>query len=410
MAENQNNSSSKRYNSINNEQNRTNSNHEQLIPISIEYLSTPITISNKRCRRSSITNEQSLSTQLCSNNQDFIYDRNLTMTPIIGTRKRSAQDDLVAFTTHQFLQEHEQYTHKRARYENSNSIELENQPPRLTNKRRSLFFHQQQQQQQQQQEDHLSSTWNNHQTTNDISLFFNDIPSSLSHPTITTYHRINSVPNHEHNLSDQYSSLLTEQHHHHHSSIFHNNNNSLITSNQKSTIPKSSKTNIRLLSPQLNSSSPLRTTNFLFDNKQQTIIRTGNISPAHSDSSSESTSTCSSDEQLHHHHYHIYQPQPWRTYRERENYEQLLDLAEKLSDPNRFNKVDIQQFFSYRYKIPTISSKQTACVICMSHFKNGQHIRVLPCQHEYHSKCIARWFAMNSSCPICRRDNFLSSC
>ena len=176
-----------------------------------------------------------------------------------------------------------------------------------------------------------------------------------------------------------------------------------------STISKSSKTNLRLLSPQSNGSNPLRTTNFLFDNKQQTIIRTGNISPAHSDSSSESTSTCSSDDQLHHHHYHFHQPQPWRTYRERENYEQLLDLAEKLSDPNRFNQVDVQKFFSYRYKTSTLTSKQTACVICMSHFKNGQHIRVLPCQHEYHSKCIARWFTMNSSCPICRRDNFLSS-
>jgi hypothetical protein len=170
---------------------------------------------------------------------------------------------------------------------------------------------------------------------------------------------------------------------------------------------------MRLLSPQSNGNSPLRTTNFIFDTKQQTIIRTGNISPAHSDSSSESTSTCSSDEQLHQHfssfHYQLQQQQPWRSYRERENYEQLLDLAEKLSDPNRFNQVDIQQFFSYQYKHST-SSKQTACVICMSHFKNGQHIRVLPCQHEYHSKCIARWFTMNSSCPICRRDNFLSSC
>ncbi|CAF1497888.1 unnamed protein product [Rotaria sp. Silwood1] len=423
MAENENNSSLRRYNNnnlINNdhideENNRTNSNHEQLIPISIEYLSTPVTISNKR-RRCSMTNEQSLSTQLYSNNQDFIYDRNFNLTSTIGTRKRSAQDDLVTFTTHQFLHEQEPFTYKRARYENSNNnnnnkIELENQPPHLTNKRRSLFFHQQQQQQQP-IEDNLLSTWNNHQTTNDISLFFNNIPSSLLHPT--TYHRTNSIPNHEHNLSNQYSSLLTEQQQH--SSIFPN---SLITSNQKSTISKSSKTNIRL-----NSSSPLRTTNFLFDNKQQTIIRTGNISPAHSDSSTESTSTCSSDEQLHqqqqqqqqhhHHHYHLFQQQPWRSYRERENYEQLLDLAEKLSDPNRFNKVDIQQFFSYRYKIPiitsTILSKQTACVICMSHFKNGQHIRVLPCQHEYHSKCIARWFAMNSSCPICRRDNFLSTC
>jgi hypothetical protein len=177
------------------------------------------------------------------------------------------------------------------------------------------------------------------------------------------------------------------------------------------------KNNIRLLSPQSNVTSPLRTTNFVLDSKQQqimsaTIMRTGNISPAHSDTSTESTSTCSSDEQQFHSSFHYHQPS--RSYRERENYEQLLDLAEKLSDPNRLKKVDIEQFFLYRYKTTTtteiLSSKQTACVICMSHFKNGQHIRVLPCQHEYHTKCIARWFTMNSSCPICRRDNFLSTC
>jgi len=173
--------------------------------------------------------------------------------------------------------------------------------------------------------------------------------------------------------------------------------------------------NIRLLSPQSNVTSPLRTTNFVLDSKQQTmsatIMRTGNISPAHSDTSTESTSTCSSDEQQFHQNFPSLHYQPSRSYRERENYEQLLGLAEKLSDPNRFNGVDIEQFFSYRYKTMTTTdillTKQTACVICMSHFKNGQRIRVLPCQHEYHSKCIAQWFTMNSSCPICRRDSFL---
>jgi len=153
---------------------------------------------------------------------------------------------------------------------------------------------------------------------------------------------------------------------------------------------------------------PLRTTNFVFDNKQPscmsatTIHRTGNISPAHSDTSTESTSTCSSDEQQ----FHLFHYQTTRSNRERENYEQLLDLAAKIADPNRFKQVNLEQFVSYRYKTRT-STDLTACVICMSNFKNGQRIRVLPCQHEYHSKCIARWFTMNSSCPICRRDNFL---
>lgn len=118
MAEKQNNSSSRRYNLMNNNNNnnnnsidgqtRTNSNHEQLIPMPIEYLSTPASISNKR-RRCSITSEQSLSTQACSNNQNFIYDQNITMATAIETRKRSAQDDLVAFTTHHFLREYEHY-------------------------------------------------------------------------------------------------------------------------------------------------------------------------------------------------------------------------------------------------------------------------------------------------------------
>ena len=188
------------------------------------------------------------------------------------------------------------------------------------------------------------------------------------------------------------------------------------------TFPKSSTNivtdNLCLFSSQSNLTSPLRTTNFVLDSNQQamsaTILRTGNISPAHSDTSIESASTCSSDEQQFRPHFPSFHYQPSRSYRERENYEQLLGLAEKLSDPNGFNSVDVEQFFSYRYKAKTttdiLSSKQTACVICMSHFKNNQRIRVLPCQHEYHSKCIAQWFTMNSSCPICRRDSFLSTC
>jgi hypothetical protein len=113
MDEKQINSSSRRYNLINNnhidQQKKTNSNHQQLIPISIDHLSTPGIISHKR-RRCSITNQPCLSTQLSSNNEDLIFDRNITMTTTTrGTRKRSAQDDMVTYTTHHFLREHEQY-------------------------------------------------------------------------------------------------------------------------------------------------------------------------------------------------------------------------------------------------------------------------------------------------------------
>ena len=109
MAEKSNKSSSRRiHNNRIDEQNRHNFNQEQLVSLTPEYLTTSAPISYKR-RHCSITNEQTLSTQLPSNNQDFIYDQNFTMTSTVGTRKRSAQDDLITCTTHHFLPQNEQY-------------------------------------------------------------------------------------------------------------------------------------------------------------------------------------------------------------------------------------------------------------------------------------------------------------
>lgn len=262
--------------------------------------------------------------------QDFFTNQN--QFTFMNNQKRTRNDD--------DDDDHDQSITKRVRYEQINSHETENEPPRATIQRRSLFLC------------HPKSNCQHIDLNNHHHLSFNQL--------LPTSHSYDS------NLSNYFSTSFSDP--------------------------------------------PLRTTNFVFDNKQQsymsatTVHRTGNISPAHSDTSVESTSTCSSDEQQ----FHLFHYQTTRSNRERENYEQLLDLAEKLSDPDRFNQVNIEQFVSYRYKSQT-STDLTACVICMSNFKNGQRIRVLSCQHEYHAKCIARWFTMNSSCPICRRDNFFSS-
>jgi hypothetical protein len=100
MDEKSNKSSLRRYHFYIDEQDRNNNNNS-----SIDHLSSAATISHKR-RRCSITNEQFLSTQVSSNNQDFIFDRNITMTT---TRKRSAQDDIAAHTTHDFFREYDQH-------------------------------------------------------------------------------------------------------------------------------------------------------------------------------------------------------------------------------------------------------------------------------------------------------------
>ena len=43
------------------------------------------------------------------------------------------------------------------------------------------------------------------------------------------------------------------------------------------------------------------------------------------------------------------------------------------------------------------------CSICSSNYINNQIIRKINhCNHMFHQQCVDRWFATNSTCPICR--------
>lgn len=45
----------------------------------------------------------------------------------------------------------------------------------------------------------------------------------------------------------------------------------------------------------------------------------------------------------------------------------------------------------------------TACVICLSEFTDGECLRILPkCNHGFHTRCIDKWLTSHSSCPTCR--------
>lgn len=89
-----------------------------------------------------------------------------------------------------------------------------------------------------------------------------------------------------------------------------------------------------------------------------------------------------------------------------ENYEALLHLAERLGDakPRGLMRHAIDQLPSYRYTGEKCDTKQTTCVICMCDFESRQMLRVLPCVHEFHSKCVDKWLKSNRTCPICRGD------
>ncbi|MEQ2232610.1 hypothetical protein ILYODFUR_013217 [Ilyodon furcidens] len=84
----------------------------------------------------------------------------------------------------------------------------------------------------------------------------------------------------------------------------------------------------------------------------------------------------------------------------------LLNLAERLGEAKLrgLTKGDIEQLPSYRFNPNNHQSEQTLCVVCMSDFESRQLLRVLPCSHEFHGKCVDKWLRANRTCPICRAD------
>ncbi|XP_050410951.1 uncharacterized protein LOC126825382 isoform X2 [Patella vulgata] len=87
------------------------------------------------------------------------------------------------------------------------------------------------------------------------------------------------------------------------------------------------------------------------------------------------------------------------------DYETLLQLAEELGDvqqkgicDGKINRLPVKQ-----YKTSDKSSTDPEdCSICMCEYEEDENLRILPCFHRFHARCVDKWLQNNASCPVCR--------
>ncbi|XXQ34424.1 RING-type domain-containing protein [Plasmodiophora brassicae] len=48
------------------------------------------------------------------------------------------------------------------------------------------------------------------------------------------------------------------------------------------------------------------------------------------------------------------------------------------------------------------ASNPPTCVICQTDYADGDQLKHLNCNHEFHSSCLDQWLELKASCPLCR--------
>ncbi|OIW16201.1 hypothetical protein TanjilG_18916 [Lupinus angustifolius] len=55
------------------------------------------------------------------------------------------------------------------------------------------------------------------------------------------------------------------------------------------------------------------------------------------------------------------------------------------------------------HRAPSDQDSARECCICLSAFRMGEKLKVLPgCDHCFHCECVDNWLQNHSNCPLCR--------
>lgn len=80
--------------------------------------------------------------------------------------------------------------------------------------------------------------------------------------------------------------------------------------------------------------------------------------------------------------------------------------SKKTLSINKFNKLNTCIFENiHLYYSNNNQQYIVQCLICTDKFKNKDKIIILPCEHNFHKKCLQKWLTKESNkCPLCKTE------
>jgi len=77
--------------------------------------------------------------------------------------------------------------------------------------------------------------------------------------------------------------------------------------------------------------------------------------------------------------------------------EEFSVISEVVEREELMNKNELKKL-----KKKKIGNSCSQCTVCHEQYQRGEVIRILPCEHFFHYKCLKPWFKKSNACPLCR--------